>query len=177
MELVHYYCLDITKLHNCFCLLWILKHYVSWGAVGRNQIKKCCCWWIITGNTLSELNFPFSKTFSFLTWENRGPLRALVCKALWTSARAASRGRLCPAVRAGGTGTPGCWRKHALARELPLSCRSVWVRPALGSKNNHMNTTNSSICLNRPLPATGPGSLLTLQDTVYGGAVKLNVLA
>lgn len=120
------------------------------------------------------MNSPFSKTFCFLLRKSRGLLRALVCQTLWTSAGAASRGRLCPAVRAGGTG-------HTRLLEETYPCTTaalvLLVRPALGSENNHMNPTNSSICLSRLLPAAGPGLSLTLQGTIYRGAVRLNVLA
>lgn len=120
------------------------------------------------------MNSPFSKTFCFLFRKNRGLLRALVCQTLWTSMGAGSQGRLCLAVRAGSAG-------DTRLLEGPCPCaRAVLVllvRPALGSENNHMNTTNSSICLNRLLPAAGPGLSLTLQGTIYTGAVKLKVLA
>lgn len=70
-----------------------------------------------------------------------------------------------------------CWRKRALVGELSLSCRSGQVRPALGSKNAHMTTRNSSAGLNGPLPAAGSGCCSDLAGHGLGGALKLNVLA
>lgn len=51
----------------------------------------------------------------------------------------------------------GCSRKPALAWELPFSCPSAQIRPAVGSKNNHLNTTDSSVCHHKPLADAVPG--------------------
>lgn len=71
IKLFYSYCLDITKLHNCFHLLQILKHYGSKSAVGRNQIENVT---VVSNHWKHiEVNFPFSKPFFLSPLKNEKP--------------------------------------------------------------------------------------------------------